>query len=82
MEKKLEKLFEQFKLKNKFHNISEVSLMFSDKAIKSKGILSIITRELFLNDIVITEFLTASPELLIYLKEEYVVKAYEIIKQL
>ena len=56
--------------------------MFPDKAVDARGILSTITRELAVNDAVITELLTATPELLIYLKEEYVLKAYEIIKRL
>ena len=75
-------MFEEFELKHKFNKISEISIMFPDESIKSKGILSVIARELSINDIVITELLTASPELLIYLREEHVLKAYEIIKRL
>ena len=56
--------------------------MFPEESIREKGVLSTITRELTVNNIVITELLTASPELLIYLKEEYVLKAYEILKRL
>ena len=56
--------------------------MFPEEAIKEKGVLSTITKELTINDIVITELLTTTPELIIYLKEEYVLKAYEIIKRL
>lgn len=81
-ENELKSIFKQFKLKHRFDNISEISLMFSDKAIKAKGVLSVITRELSMNDIVITEFLTSSPELLVYLNEESVLKAYEILKRL
>lgn len=81
-ENTLKDIFNQFKLKYKFSDISEISLVFPDGAIKSRGILSVITRELVLNDIVVTELLTASPELLIYVKEEYVFKAYEILKSL
>ncbi len=81
-ENKLKSMFEEFELKHKFNKISEISIMFPDESIKSKGILSVIARELSINDIVITELLTASPELLIYLREEHVLKAYEIIKRL
>ena len=56
--------------------------MFPENAIKERGVLSTITKELSVNDIVISELLTASPELLIYLKEEFVLKAYDILKRL
>ena len=81
-ENKLKELISSFKLKNRYENISEISLQFSDSAINTKGILSAITNELLMNDISINELLTGAPELLIYLKEEYVLKAYEIFKRL
>jgi len=81
-EKKVKNIIENFKLQNKLSNLSEISIMFPEEAIKEKGILSTITRELSVNEIVISELLTATPELLIYLKEEYVLKAYEILKRL
>lgn len=81
-EKRAKDIIEKFKLQNKLSNVSEISIMFSEGAIKERGILSTITRELTVNEIVISELLTASPELLIYLKEEYVLKAYEILKRL
>jgi hypothetical protein len=81
-EKKLKSILERFKHKKRFSDISELSLLFPEKAVSTKGILSTITRELSLNNISITEFLTASPELLIYMKEDHVIKAYEIIKRL
>lgn len=81
-ESKLDDIFKEFRLKHRFANISELSLQFPDIAIDTRGILSTITAELSLNDVVITEFLTATPELLIYLDEKYILKAYEIIKNL
>ena len=63
-------------------NISEISIIFPEKSIKEEGVLSTITKELVVNNIIITELLTASPELLIYLKDEYVLKAYEILKRM
>ncbi|MBL7055115.1 hypothetical protein ISS05_05130 [Candidatus Woesearchaeota archaeon] len=80
--KKLKSIIENSKIKHKFSNMSEISIMFSEEAIKEKGILSTITNELTLNNIVITELLTTTPELIIYLKEGYVLKAYEVIKRL
>jgi len=81
-EKKVKAVVENFKLQNRLTNISEISVMFPEDAIKERGILSTITKELSVNEIVISELLTASPELLIYLKEEFVLKAYDILKRL
>lgn len=71
-----------FKLKQRFTHISEFSIYFPEEAIAAKGVFSTITRELVLNDIIITEMLTASSELLMYVKEEYVLKTYGLLKQL
>ena len=81
-EKRLKEVIEKFKPKHSFEDISEISVTFPDKVIKEKNIISTITRELTINDINITELLTASPELLLYIKEEYVLKAYEVLKRL
>ncbi len=81
-EDELKELFKEYKLQHRLDKISEISLIFSDKAIDAKGILSAITREFFINDIVISELLTTSPELIIYLNERYVLMAYNIIKGL
>jgi hypothetical protein len=81
-EKKVKNIIDKFKLQSRLSNISEVSIMFSDLALKERGVLSTITKELTVNEIVISELLTATPELLIYLKEEYVLKTYEILKKL
>jgi len=75
-------IISNFKLNEEHKNISELSIIFPKNAIKTKGLLSTITKQLALNNIIISELLTASPELLIYIKEEHVLKAYEIIKRL
>lgn len=81
-EKAVKDLLAGFKLKHRLAHISEVSILFSEEAISTKGIISTVTQELTLNDIIITEMLTATPELIIYVKEDYVLKAYEILKRL
>ncbi len=81
-EKNFKKIFEKTNLTNRSDNISEISILFPKEVISAKGIIAVITRELFLNDIVVSELLTASQELLIYVKEEFVLKSYEIIKRL
>ncbi|MBI4173745.1 MAG: hypothetical protein HY519_03430 [Candidatus Aenigmarchaeota archaeon] len=81
-EKDLEPVFEQFRLIKKHKDISEISLAFPKAAIDTKGVLSIVTRELYLNGILITEMLTASSELLVYVQERQVLEAYRILKAL
>ncbi len=81
-ETKVKDLTEKFTLSGRLSDISEISMMFPDEAIRERGILSTVTRELAVNDINISELLTATPELLIYLKENHVLKAYDILKRL
>jgi hypothetical protein len=75
-------LFERFKTKEKARNVSEISIQFTTKVIETKGILSTLTKEFALNEIVINELLTANPELLIYVEDKFILKAYEILKRL
>tara|TARA_Y100000310_G_C20686837_1_gene819555 strand:- start:2299 stop:2919 length:621 start_codon:yes stop_codon:yes gene_type:complete len=62
--------------------VSELSLFF-DKGVRThKGVIAYITRLLQLHEINLSEVLTSSPELLIYVKEEFVLKAYEVLKDI
>jgi hypothetical protein len=81
-EKELGSLFDRFVVRQRIDHVSEISMLFPEEAARTRGILSIITRETDLNNIVISEFLTASPELLIYVKDQYVAKAYEVVRRL
>ncbi len=56
--------------------------MFNKKASQERGILAIITKELAINNIVINELLTATPELIFYIQDKYVLKTLEILKRL
>lgn len=81
-EKKIKPLLDAFKMKHKLNDISEISVIFPEDAGNERGIISTITKELSVNNIVIKELLTATPELLIYVKEADVLKAYDILKRL
>jgi len=81
-EEKIKKLTRSYQLNNTLDNMSEISMTFADESIDTKGIICAITSELAINDVVINEMLTASPELLIYVGEEHVLKAYDVLKQL
>lgn len=63
-------------------NISEISLQFPKKTSESKGVLSYLTTSLAINDVVVEEFLSCSPELLIYVRDDFSLKAYEMIKKM
>ena len=78
----VKKVLNKFTISYTLTNVSEMSIIFPSKAIDTKGVISYITRELYNHDIIISELLTASPELLIYLKEEYILKAYELVKRI
>ena len=78
----LKEFLEDYTLTHTEKNMSEISIIFPEETKKIKGTLSLVTKEFVLNDITISECLTASPELLIYVKEAYVLKAYEILRRL
>ncbi len=75
-------LLARYKVRSRSDRLSEISMMFPEAATETKGVLAVLTRELALNDVVLTELLTASPELLIYVRDEHVAKAYEIVRRL
>ncbi|MGD1100301.1 MAG: hypothetical protein ABR888_08190 [Thermoplasmata archaeon] len=75
-------LLSRYKVRSRLDRLSEISMMFPDAATETRGVLAVLTREFALNDVVLTELLTASPELLIYVRDEHVAKAYEIVRRL
>jgi len=81
-EKELSSVFDRTMIRERIDRVSEISLLFPGEAASTRAVLSFITRELSLNDIVISELLTASPELLIYVKDQYAAKAYEVVRRL
>lgn len=65
-----------------YSGLSEMSLLFPDVAIRTPNVLGVVTREFALHGIVITEMLTASPELLLYLPDEHVPEAHAVLREL
>lgn len=78
----LRSLLTRYKVRRRLDGLSEISMMFPEAAPETRGVLAVLTRELALNDVVLAELLTASPELLIYVRDEHVAKAYEIVRRL
>ena len=64
------------------NNVAELNLVFPQTAIKTKGIISYITSHLKTNNINITEILSCTPELIIYVEEKDLIKAYKTIKSI
>ena len=58
------------------------NLIFPDEAPKIKGIIAYVTSELAINDTNIVEIITGRPELIVYVNESDLLKAYETIKRL
>jgi hypothetical protein len=78
----LRTLLTRYKVRRRLERLSEISMMFPEAATETRGVLALLTRELALNEVVLAELLTASPELLIYVRDEHVAKAYEIVRRL
>lgn len=79
---KIENIFSSKDIITIYHNISEINIIFPDKAVKTKGIVSYLTSQLTINNINIIELLTGKPELIIYVDDADILKAYETIKRL
>lgn len=79
---KIKEIFNKKDIIKIINNAAELNLMFPDKAIKTKGIVSYITSHLKINNINITEILSCTPELVIYVDESELINAYKTIKQL
>ncbi|MBI4148574.1 hypothetical protein HY490_04750 [Candidatus Woesearchaeota archaeon] len=64
------------------NDLSEISVMVSPEAIKTKGVMARIASELALANINISELVVCPPEFLIYVKERDIVKAHESVLKL
>jgi hypothetical protein len=69
-------------LLKEYKHTSEISLLFSSKALDEKGIVAYVSSELLLGGINIREMVTCTPELIIYVEEEESLRAYEILKRI
>jgi len=63
-------------------NLAEISLTYSESASSEKGILSYLSTTLSMQEITVEEFLTCSPELLLYVNGSDSLKAYKILKEM
>ncbi len=75
-------LLEPHRPQARLDEITEVSLLFPEPARDTRGILSWVTRELALRDVLIRELLTASPELLLYVGNDDVPSVLAVVRGL
>ena len=63
-------------------NLTEINLHFPLEAVKTKGIISLISSSFNAEGVNIIEIMTGAPELLVFIKEEDLIKALNIIRNL
>lgn len=78
----LKKLFSNDEIKKIEKDISEIAVVVSPQAIKTKGVMARIANEIALANINIIELLVCPPEFLIYVKEKDIVRAHESVLKL
>jgi len=84
-EKNLEKITELFpkeKIISVTKNLAEINMYINPKMVLTPGIIAIASNELAINGINIVEAMTCPPEMLWFIKEEDVLKAYHVLYQL
>ncbi len=84
-EKNLDKFFSNFSKSDCISigkDLVEINLHFTHDASKIKGIISLISSSLNAEDINIVEIMSSAPELLVFIRKEYLLKALNVINNL
>jgi aspartokinase len=80
--KKIIKVLPEEKILSIDENLAEINLHLTNKAKYTPGVLALITNELALNGVSIVEVLSCFPELLWFVYQKDLLKAYNILYQL
>jgi len=75
-------VFPKNKIINIDKNLAEINMHMHPKMIVTYGILAVIANELAINSVNILEVMTCLPEMLLFVREENILKAYQILYQL
>ena len=81
-DKNKEKITSIFPKKSIIHieyNIAEINIQLADEAVRTPGIITVLTTELMLHDINIVETMSCVPEMLFFVKQKDVVRSYEML---
>ena len=84
-EKNLEKVTDVFpkeKILKIDKNIAEINMHMNPRGAATRGILAVITNELAINGISIFEIMSCLPEMLLFVKEEDILKSYQVLYEL
>jgi len=75
-------LFPKDKILKVTKNIAEINIHMHPKMETTYGILAVIANELAINGINIVEVMSCFPEMLLFVKEEDILRAYQVLYQL
>lgn len=67
---------------NVHKNLAEINMHLHPEAVKTPGIIMSLTTELMLNNVVMYEIMSCVPELLIFVEEKDLLKAYQVLFEL
>ncbi|MBI2665136.1 hypothetical protein HYX12_00775 [Candidatus Woesearchaeota archaeon] len=76
---KMEAIFPKKSIIDIVDNIAEINIQLSGEAVKTPGIITVLTTELMLHDINIVETMSCVPEMLFFVKQKDIVKSYQIL---
>jgi len=63
-------------------NLAEINIHLHDEAVKTPGIILVLTTELMLNNINMYEIMSCVPEMLLFVEEKDLLKAYQVLFEL
>lgn len=75
-------LFPKNKILKIDNNLAEINMHMPPQMIITRGILAVIANELAINGINIMEIMSCLPEMLLFVKEQDILKAYQVLYQL
>jgi aspartokinase len=75
-------LFPKKKIIKIERNLAEINMHLHPEAVNTPGIIAVISNELALNDVNVMETMSCVPEMLWFVKEKDVLKAYNVLYQL
>ncbi|RMF07318.1 hypothetical protein D6764_00105 [Candidatus Woesearchaeota archaeon] len=79
---KVKKIFPPSKIKRVERGLAEINLELDEKSWETPGIVAAISAELAARGINLEEFMSCMPEILMLFKEQYLMKAHEVLYEL